>query len=469
MSLSVALNNAVSGMRAAQTAMLTISTNIANANTEGYSRKTTHFASVQRGGLGAGVNVSDVRRETNDVLRRDSLIAGSELERRRAYEGMLSRVESLFGEVGDTTSLGAVIGAFRDSMQKLSEQPENTGLQAAVVQAAQKVTSLYNTMAREIQSQRLEAERGIDAGVAAVNTQIDNIDDLNRQIAQMKALGQSTGDLEDKRDLAVKKISDEMNVQSYIRDDGMMVVSTGNGRVLVDVLGTHPIDFTPASFVGPSSPFDTIEIDGFDITSEIRSGRVSAYVEMRDETLPAIYNALNQLAQSMRTNVTATGLATTDSALDPGTDTNLLFVATSTTDFLGTLQVHPDLLADPALLAGTPTIDLQIARDLADTLKAESYTFGAVANGLPALTKGFANYADSILGDIAGKHAAAKADFDYQETFAEAINTRLSSVSEVNIDEELSQLLVFQKAYSATGRVLQTASEMFDVLLNTVQ
>lgn len=468
MSLNIGILNAVTGLRASQTALVTISTNIANANTEGYSRKTIQFQSMELGGLGAGVSIAEVRRESSEVLVRDALAAGSGLEQRRTMEAMIGRIETLFGGVNDDDSIGATIGRFRDAMQKLAEQPENTGLQMATVQRATEVTTLFNTLARHIQAQRLDAERGIDSGIQSINTEIANIDELNRKIAQLRAIGQPTGDLEDKRDLAAKRISEEVNIQSYSREDGFMVIATGNGRVLVDSSGTYPVDFSPASFVGPSSPFDTIDVGNFDITGEIRSGRIAAYIEMRDTVLPALYNELNQLAGSMRTNVTATGLATTDSVVDPGVDTNLLFVATSATDFVGTLQVHPDLLADPALLAGTPTIDLDISRDLADALTNSGYSFAAVANGLPALTKSFETYAQSILGEVANRRAAAKADFDYQETFAQAINAKLSAVSEVNIDEELAQLLVFQKSYAAAGRVIQTTNEMFDTLLGVV-
>src|SRR5690606_11893610 len=159
MSLTIGILNAMTGLRASQTALVTISNNIANANTEGYSRKTIQFQSMQLGGLGAGVSIAEVRRETSEVLVRDALMAGSGLEQRRVKESMLSRLESLFGGVNDDDSIGAAIARFRDAMQKLAEQPENTGLQMTVVQRAQEVTALFNNIAREIQAQRLEAER----------------------------------------------------------------------------------------------------------------------------------------------------------------------------------------------------------------------------------------------------------------------------------------------------------------------
>src|SRR5690606_8299278 len=73
MSLTIGILNAMTGLRASQTALVTISNNIANANTEGYSRKTLQFQSMQLGGLGAGVSIAEVRRETSEVLVRDAL------------------------------------------------------------------------------------------------------------------------------------------------------------------------------------------------------------------------------------------------------------------------------------------------------------------------------------------------------------------------------------------------------------
>lgn len=469
MSLSVALFTGLSGLRGAQAAMATTANNIANANTDGYSRKTVALTSVTTGGMSTGVDISAVRREIDETLTRDVLDATSDLEQRKAMEDLLAGIEQLFGTAGEAQSLGSVISNFRDAIQALAEQPENTGLQSTVLNAGRQVTAMFNDVARSIQSQRLNAERGIDASVKEINNQIANIVDLNAQIQYGLATGKDTTSLEDNRDKAVAKIAEQIDVRTYVRSDGQMVVSMENGRVLVDSNIQHPIDFTPVALTTPTTTFDSIALDGYDITSEIRSGKLAALIQVRDQVLPAVYGELNQLAGSMRTSVTSTGLATTNTVADPGTDTNLFFNATSATDFLGTIQVHPDLQANAALLAGTPTINLQIARDLATAMTSTTYNFTAVANGLPAMTKGFSDYANSVLDDVAGRVADSKAKVDYQQTFVETLKAKAGSVSDVNIDEELSQLIIYQKAYAASGKVIQTTSELMDTLINLVR
>ncbi len=469
MSLSVALFTGLSGLRGAQAAMATTANNIANANTDGYSRKTVALTSVTTGGMSTGVDIAAVRREVDQTLTRDVLDSVSDLEQRKTMERLLANIEQLFGTAGEAQNLGSVISSFRDSVQALAEQPENTGLQSTVINAARQVTAMFNQMARSIQSQRLEAERGIDASVKEINAQIANIVDLNAQIQYGLATGKDVTSLEDNRDKAVAKIAEQIDVRTYVRSDGQMVVSMENGRVLVDSNIPHPIDFTPVALTTPTTTFDAISLDGYDITGEIRSGKLSAYIQIRDQVLPAVYGELNLLAQTMRSSVTSTGLATTDTAGDPGTDTNLFFNATSATDFVGTIQVHPDLQANAALLAGTPTVNLQIARDLATAVTSNAYTFTAVTNGLPAMTKGLADYAGSILDDVAGRVADAKAKVDYQQTFVETLKAKAGSVSDVNIDEELSQLIIYQKAYAASGKVIQTTSELMDTLINLVR
>src|ERR1700759_1697628 len=101
-SLSVALSTATSGLMAAQTGLNTVSDNIANVNTPGYVRKTVDQQQLNVNGMGQGVQVTDVRRVTDQYLQLASLTAGSDSGRYDVYSQYLDNAQSLFGDPSST-------------------------------------------------------------------------------------------------------------------------------------------------------------------------------------------------------------------------------------------------------------------------------------------------------------------------------------------------------------------------------
>jgi flagellar hook-associated protein 1 FlgK len=141
--------------------------------------------------------------------------------------------------------------------------------------------------------------------------------------------------------------------------------------------------------------------------------------------------------------------------------------------------VRSDILADPARVSraelssagglapgdiGVTSGDSTIASDLAGRLGAD-VTFSA-AGGLSATTSTFARYASSILSVQATIAAEAESQLDFNKSFMTTLEGRNSAISGVNIDEELANLIILEQAFNASARVLTTAAEMLDELLN---
>jgi flagellar hook-associated protein 1 FlgK len=466
MALSVSLHTALTGLATAQAGMQTVSQNIANVNTEGYSRKTAQQSNLVVGGYGAGVSIAGIEREVRDDLIRELRAITSELGERRTTEEYLARIEQLFGSPADDSGLGATLGRFRSALEALATTPESFGLRQEAMRAAQELVTQLNQTATTVQDLRLDAERGIASAIGDVNTQLDRIGELNRQIVQRLATGEDATDLLDERDRAVMAVAEQMQVYTYTRGDGALVLATSGGRALVDGTVVNKISYTSQAVVTASTIFNPIMLGPYDISAEFGSGRIAALLDQRDTVLPARTAELNQLAIKLRDTVFSTSLATTDLAGTPAVnELNRFFVGVdpASADNAATIAIHPDLVANPALLN-----NLTAARELAAGASSETVVFAA-AGDLPAMTTGFAAYGNAILAHQASLGAAAQSDRRYQEALQAAMQTRIGEVSGVNVDEELARMVELQKAYNAAARVIQAAAEMLDVLNDMVR
>src|SRR5262249_15018664 len=148
--------------------------------------------------------------------------------------------------------------------------------------------------------------------VGNVNKDLQQISDLNNEIRQTAAAGQSTADLEDQRNSALQDLASQMNVSYYTASNGDLQVYTSSGQALVDS-AVHPLSYTPVATVnasttysaGSSSGFSGITVSGLDITSQITSGNIGGLITLRDKTLPAAQSQLDQLASQLASSLNA--------------------------------------------------------------------------------------------------------------------------------------------------------------------
>ncbi len=215
MSLNIALRTALTGLSLQQSALQVAANNISNVNTEGFTRKIVETTSVEVGGLGAGVRLVDVTRYVDDFLQRQmrdtlGLVGNFEIQDR-----FLSQTQDLFGTPGYHTSVSARITDLAATLDSLAHEPEGAATQYGTVNAAILMTSQLSEMARDLQRLRAETDKAIADSIAFINSQLGIIADLNTQIARAKSLSQPIGEFLDKRDVALDKISAEMDIPYF--------------------------------------------------------------------------------------------------------------------------------------------------------------------------------------------------------------------------------------------------------------
>jgi flagellar hook-associated protein 1 FlgK len=309
MSLNIALYNAISGLQSNSRGLDVTAQNVSNVNTEGYSRKTVQYQSVVIAGQGAGVEIAEISRKVNEFMitqLRDAVTNLGDVEARDEYFG---RMQDMFGTLASDSSIGFGLTELAVRFQGLAETPENVSLRTDLIERARLLVGQLNDMAEQMEALRVEVDRNIQDGVNVVNTQLSLVQELNLQIAEGIALGQGVGELQDKRDIALDKIAEQIDIQQFTRSNGEIVVMTNLGRSLVDRVAT-PMTHVPVSSINPltthaSGGVDGIDLGGVDITSEINSGRIAGLIAMRDEILPNMHSQMRELVTQLHDEINA--------------------------------------------------------------------------------------------------------------------------------------------------------------------
>lgn len=318
-SLDIARSIAFSGLSATQVQISVASANISNADTKGYTEKTANQSSSVTSGVGTGVTITGVSSSVDKLLLKSLVGADSDLGAADTNNSYLSQLEQLYGNASGGsssttgTSLANTIAAFESALSSLASTPSSASLQANAVSALAAVTTQLQQTSSGIQKLRGNADQDIASSVTDINSDLQQISDLNKQIKQEAAAGQPTADLEDQRNSALQDLASQMNVSYFTTSSGDLQVYTGSGQALVDSTA-HPLSYTATSNVtaattyvagSSTSGFSGITVNGVDITSQITSGNISALVTLRDQTLPAAQAQLDELAQQFTASVNA--------------------------------------------------------------------------------------------------------------------------------------------------------------------
>ncbi|WP_342361774.1 flagellar hook-associated protein FlgK [Terrarubrum flagellatum] len=302
MSLSGIRTIAYSSLSASQYQISVASSNVANADTTGYTKKSATQTSVNYGSSGSGVAIASVSSNVSKYLLSDLAEATTTLGAATVTNDFADRLQSLFGSISSDSSSGdslsSGIADLESALSSLASTPESDTLKAQVVDALDTVASQLRETSSSIQSLRADADGQIEDGVQAANDALNAIAELNTQIASAQARGESTSALEDQRNTALQTLSEQMNVSYYVNSDNQMRVYASTGTTLVDSKA-HELSYSSATLVTADTVFDAITVDGNDVTGAITSGKIGALIEQRDETLPAAQDELDELASGL--------------------------------------------------------------------------------------------------------------------------------------------------------------------------
>jgi flagellar hook-associated protein 1 FlgK len=308
MSLTIALNNAVSGLQVNQTALEITSNNVANAQTEGYSRQIAAPVSLAVDGEGAGVEMGPITREVSQSLIDEVRDQNSAQNFSQATTDILSQLQDSFGNPNDSTSLTSQLANLAATLQGLATTPDGVTQKSQVVAAAQSFTRNINSLAQSVQNLRRDADQQIATAVSDASTQLNTIQQLNSEIQRLLPLNLPVSTLQDQRDLAIKRLGADMDITTLQRPDGTVAVYTKGGKTLLDGNAptlTHTAVGSVSASISYPAGFNGILLNGVDITTAISGGKIGAYIQLRDQTLPNVAQQLDTLTNTVVSQINA--------------------------------------------------------------------------------------------------------------------------------------------------------------------
>jgi len=317
MSLNDALSIAMSGLRANQAAMSLVSSNVANAETPGYIRKSTDQVAVNSGN-GSSVRTVGVNRELDQYIQAQLRTETSGAGYASLRSSFLQQMQSLYGDPGSVGSLEYSFNALTTAVQALSTSADSQSARIGVLNAAQTLAQQLNSMTQGIQSLRSAAESGIKDSVTTANTLMKQIAKINNQLTANPQGGTSTDSntaaLLDQRDQYVTQLSQLMDIRVTTNGANQVTIFTNSGMQLVGA-GVVRLSFVPQGTVSAATLWDAdpaksnlgslmlVSASGATVdliaTKSIRSGKIAAYIDMRDNVLVQAQNQLDSLAATM--------------------------------------------------------------------------------------------------------------------------------------------------------------------------
>lgn len=596
MSLSSGLGIATRALQVNQTALSTISHNVANVNTAGYSRQVVSTSSSSLNGFGAGVNISAISRNVDSILQARITAQNSISGYDTTKNSLLKNVQGVFAK-GD----GSLENLTSDFFAAANTLANNTNSSAQKINFVKTAETLVNSIRETHQQLDLAAQdidRTITSELTTINNILEDIQELNLEISKVELAnnnGQNTSDLRDNRQKLVDELSTKMDISVIEQSNGSLSILSQNGSRLVGDGGYVRFSRGPTGGNGFGSiQVQALNADGslsnqprpFD-TSALNGGSLKAMVETRDTTIGNLLAELDAFSATLATefnkihsrgtsvppeNAVQSGRrssitnTTSDlySELNSGSLANASFhlsvvnastgevVSTTRTngpimlpaggpfslddldtliegnadvagdltvttgtdssgnpfiniqanngaygvvlsnvsgDVLGELgmsefftggtssniQVNSDMAANPNLIStakmrdsdgGLSLLDNRNMLDLAAMADA-TFNFSA-AGGLPATTGTLGEYGIQIISALAVDVNVSQTQQEFSQAVLDDMNSRNSSISGVNLDEELSNLIIFQNAFQANARVISLVDEMFDSLLSIV-
>ena len=275
--------------------------NIANANTQGYSRQEAQLATAKgqytgAGFFGQGVNVTTVARSYDRFLTNQAAATNSIASADQARMTQLTQLETVLplGEAG----LGHAARQMLDAFVDVANNPQDASARQVVIARSQELAARFKTAGEQMSTLQAGVSQDMKSSIASVNALATQVADLNKQISALKGSGHAPNDLLDERDLLISEISSYINVTTIQADDNSVGLFIGGGMSLVLGSTANVLRGTPDMY-DPAKTQLALQEGGVDrlIPQEsITGGTIAGLVRFQNDDLTAARNLLGQMA-----------------------------------------------------------------------------------------------------------------------------------------------------------------------------
>lgn len=477
MGISTAMANAASGLAMNGMATEVISANIANAQTAGYGVRELSLSSNAYGGVTInGIDRLQDLSLLNDQRSATAAVAGSGIS-----ANFYKSIEDKIGVPTDSGSLGASLTALDSALIGAAAQPGSDAALSTVLSSAKTVAGKINALSGQIQSARGSADQAIADGVNRLNAALQQVAGLNAQIQKATLAQRDASSLMDKRQSIIDSVADAVPIRQVTRPNGTVALFTAGGAVLLD--GTKPatIGFTPATGMTPDQTLSggslsSLTLNGSAVAMDsalFAGGSLAANFELRDTTGPSAQAGIDALARDLSNRFAAADSTLSASAAGLFTDAGAQVSAANEVGLAGRLSVNAAV--DPAQggslarlrdgLGSTSPGPVGNGTILAAMDTAMTTLQVPASGGLTSTAVDSPGFAAAFLGKISSARLAAEGASGYASAQSSAL-TAEALKNGVSTDQQLQQLLLVERSYSANARVIQTADTMLQALTN---
>jgi flagellar hook-associated protein 1 FlgK len=452
MAINSVFSIAKSSLFAHQQALAITSANLANANNPAYSRQIAVFGTTPPDNratftFGSGVAVQDILRIRNnvtDIQIRNNNHSYYDAEKRAT---MLSQIESLFSEPSEY-GLSNLMAQFFNSWDELALDPSSISLRTSVVQAGQMLSEKIESVHDGISNSKLDIRTEAREVTERINSIVKQLNTVNKQIYDASVVNGNANDLIDTRDSLLEELSQYVNINVAIDENQVANVAIG-GVFAVD--GLHYKQFK----INQDSDTLSLYTDGDEAKANLSGGSLNGLLHLFNKELPEQLDTLDNLAITLMENVNAIhsqGYSLTDPSI-----TGIDFFSKYEN---GNLEINQDLVNDPFYLAisedgnsGSNSLAIQIA-ELKD---------GNLLNG-KTLSENYSEFVSNVANEI-------RLQEQNVESFAIVLNQLQQTKIEhsgVSTDEEMMNVMKYQRSYDAAAKLITVADELMETLLTLV-
>ncbi len=537
------LSIAMSGLFANQKALSVTSHNVANANTEGYSRQRVDMSAYRpdqlpgdQGTLGTGVDTDAVKQIRDAFLDYQYRGVSSELSESEARAEIIENIEAILNEPTDS-GIRQLMDDFFDSVQELNKNPESLSIRTLVRERAISLTSGIANMSSSLKDLQQDLNFEFEVSVENLNNYASQIADLNKIIYETELTGGTANDVRDQRNLLLDKMSELVDIDYYEDSQDRFYVAIG-GHLMVSHTRSEELVLEERE-----EALNYTDVEGLvDIAWEdgspfnVSSGKIKGILDTRDNMtgddkgIPYYLDKLNTFMSTFtaeinrihregydlegETNIdffTVDGMSTEEfsnylvtqgldgeSAIDVteqmtiGIESDMtheekteLIRENSDVFFSNNPQYEGKtirLVDDRYYVVDVIQADrVSISADLEDVNKIAAST---TVEGLPGDGGNILNIANvredvelydwgspddfikSLVSNLGVDGQSTQSLMENQELLLSNISTSRESVMGVSLDEEMSDMIRFQHAYSANARMINTMDEMLDLIVN---
>ncbi|MBP0726744.1 flagellar hook-associated protein FlgK [Bacillus sp. RG28] len=511
------------GMNVQQVALSVLGHNVANANTDGYTRQrvnltqTSPFPPVgfdkpyMPGQIGTGVQAGSIQRIRESFLDIQFRGDNSKLGYYNSRSDALTKMEDIMNEPSDQ-GLSKTMDRFWQSLQDLSTNPQNSGTRSVVLERGKAVAETFNYLSSSLSGIQGDLQNQIDVETQNVNSLLDQIQNVNKQIADVEPHGMLPNDLYDERDRLLDKLSGLVSIKVTYSSSGGNSLPSAEGKVSIDLLDENGsviqsgrvIDgndinskpnYLTANYDAANGNLvssikignNTVNASAFKSVGKLRSlidsygsvdtssgkavisGSYPTMLQNLNDMANAFANQFNQVFSANGTYNTQTPPTQGGYFFTDGTNqianqpTGSAAVTDLTTITAANISINSNITINDITAANAPVAgDGSNATLLANVLKTNKFTIGNISNTT------IDSFYQGVIGGMGVKSQEAERLSSNSQTLVDSVNQNRLSVSGVSLDEEMTDMVKYQHAYNASARMITVIDEMLDKIINSM-